>query len=1226
MDPVRLARPVSPAAGSDRIAIAATFTADPIAAPLRFFLDELALPAAVEMLPFGQVFQTLLDPGGALSRAGLAVVLVRLSDLGAAIATAGADLEGALRAAAGRPGAPVLLCFCPPPPGSASTADIEQGVSAALAGVPGVTVVTAAELAALYPVPSPHDAVADALGKLPYTPAFFAALGALAARRWYALTAPPYKVVAVDCDETLWGGVCGEDGATGVRLDPPYLALQRTLLAARDAGLLLCLASKNEEADVDAVFAARPEMLLKPEHVSARRIDWRPKPEGLRSLARELGLGLDAFIFLDDNPVERAAVRAACPEVLTPELPADPAAVPGYLRHLWALDARAGTAEDRARGALYAARSQREAFQREAPTLAAFLEGLALEVDLAPLTPDRVPRAAQLTRRTNQLNTGGRPRSDAELAAALASGAIEGVIADVRDRFGDYGAVGLALFAADGAALRVDTLLLSCRALGRGVEHRILAYLGALAERRGLGRVDVAFAPTAKNRPARDLLDAAFAPLREAAGEGWLYRVPAAEAAAAGALPIAPLLATADEPVPEPAPADPGLRRRVEVLDWIARSSLDPEELRAAVERRGQRARRASGPLVAPRGDLEVTLAAIFAEVLGIAEVGVRDGFFELGGQSVGVVRILSRVRDALGVELGPEVFFAGPTVERLAEAVTGRRAAVAPAADVEALLDLLEGLSASEAEALVGAAPAPVAAAPEGTGGARIGALGVCTCDRPEAIARALDSYLDNHRRHGRSPEVLVTDDSRTPAGRARTRAAIAAVARARGVSVRYAGAAQKVAYVRALVERGIAPEVAGFAVTPELVGGSTIGSNRNALLLDTVGDALFWTDDDTIARLSLPPAPQAGLRFASGSDPADHWFFPDHAAALAAAPPVDGDVLGAHEALLGHGVAALAAGGVDARQADASLLRRLEAPGSTVRLTLHGLVGDTGWGAPFGYWHAPMGYLAMRGPSLSRLAPSAEGYAAATQSREILRVVDRPTLADTAFSMTTFAGVDGRVLVPPLCPVGRVEDVVFCATLWRCLPGAAIGHLPSALRHAPVSTRRFWPGEVTRTAAGVDLCRVITEVIKAADVGASPDPAARLVALGRSLAALGSRPQADYDAFVSARLRASGEALAGWLGERLEADGRAYPWWAADVARYRELLLAAMARDGYDAPLDLDGGRGPSLARAQGRDVVRRFGELLAAWPDLVSVARELRAAGRRLAVPVDQAKDDE
>jgi FkbH-like protein len=1245
MDAVFPPHPLAAPRGVSRIMVAATFTADPVAAPLQFFLDELALPAAVEILPFGQVFQPLLDPAGALAGAALAVVLVRLADLGADLDAAATDLARAVAAAAGRAGAEVLLCFCPPPPGSPSTDALERGVADALAGVPRAAVVTAAALASLYPVAAPHDPTGDALGKLPYTPSFFAALGALAARRWHALAAPPYKVIAVDCDETLWGGVCGEDGPGGVRLDAPYLALQRSLLAAREAGMLLCLASKNDAADVDAVFAARPEMPLRPEHVSARRVDWRPKPEGLRALARELGVGLDAFVFLDDNPVERAAVRAACPEVLTPELPADPAAVPAFLRHLWALDAGAGTAEDRARAALYAARAERAAFEQAAPTLEAFLEGLALQVTLTPLAPDGVARAAQLTRRTNQMNTGAPPFADADLAAALASGALEGVVADVRDRFGDYGAVGLALFAPDGAALHVSTFLLSCRALGRGVEHRLVAHLGDLAARRGLARVDVPVVATAKNRPARDLLDAAFAPFREPAGEGCVYRVPTARAAAARELP----LATPPSPEQEPAPAgsapDADARRRAETLDRIARELSDPERIRAAVDRHGQRARRASAPFLAPRSELEATIAAVFAEVLGVAEVGVHDGFFELGGHSVGMIRVLSRIRDALGVDLGPDVFFAGPTVEQLASAVTARRAGAAPAADVEALLDLLEGLSADEARALVDThtdteAPAPhadrappspaphadraPAPSPAPHAGARIAAIGFCTCDRPEGIARALDSYLDNAARHGRAFDMLVTDDSRTPDGRARTRGAIAAVARTRGVTLRYAGAPQKAAYARALAARGIDPAVARFAVTPEILGGTTIGANRNGLLLDTVGDPIFWTDDDTVARVCLPPEPRAGLRLASGGDAADHWFFSDHAAALAAAPPVDRDAMAQHEALLGRTVADLAADGADRGDADATLRARLDAPGAAVHLSLGGLLGDTGWGAPFGYWHAPMGYLAMRGRSLERLASSAERYATLTQSRQILRVVDRPTLSDTGFSMTTFAGLDNRALTPPVCPVGRVDDIVFCAVLWRCFPRAAIAHVPSALLHAPVTTRRFWAGEMTRTAAGVDFCRVLTEAVKAADAGDADDPATRLRALGRSLTALGAGPQAAYDAFITARLRASGSAFVAWLDDRLAADGRAYPWWAADVTRYRDLLVAAMKRDDHDAPLDLAGGGGAVEARARGREAVRRFGELLSAWPDLVTAARDLRAAGHRLAVPVDEATD--
>ena len=168
-------------------------------------------------------------------------------------------------------------------------------------------------MADLYPVPDYYDPHGDELGHIPYTPAFYAALGTAVARKIHALRRAPYKAIVLDCDGTLWDGVCGEDGPEGVSLDPPRRFLQEFMLAQRDAGMLLCLSSKNNEQDVLETFRANPRMPLQPEHFVARRINWEPKSAHLVSLAGELNLGLDSFIFVDDNPTECAELAGPLP-------------------------------------------------------------------------------------------------------------------------------------------------------------------------------------------------------------------------------------------------------------------------------------------------------------------------------------------------------------------------------------------------------------------------------------------------------------------------------------------------------------------------------------------------------------------------------------------------------------------------------------------------------------------------------------------------------------------------------------------------------------------------------------------------------------------------------------------------------------------------------------------------------------------------------------------------
>ncbi|HXU79513.1 MAG TPA: HAD-IIIC family phosphatase, partial [Methylomirabilota bacterium] len=444
------------------IAVAATFTGEPVAESLEYWFQEFGWPAKVEFAPFNQVFQQLLDPASLLgsNQRGSNVVLVRLEDWltareGGVPADSNPaeldqpmdDLLRAARAFALRSTAPCLICFCPPSSAAAANAALSGAIARAekrleSENIPGVYVVTNDELRRLYPVTQCHDPQADELGKVPYTPEMFTALGTVIARKLHALSRPPFKVIVLDCDQTLWSGVCGEDGAKGIRLEPERRALQDFMRSQRDSGMLLCLCSKNNEADVHEVFQQRLEMPLRREHLAGWRLNWLPKSENLKSLARELRLGLDSFIFVDDNPVECAEVEANCPEVLTLRLPEELGQIQHFLEHCWAFDHLKVTQEDRQRAESYRQNLDRERLRETSTGLADFLAGLDLKVQIKPMEPDQLSRVAQLTQRTNQFNCTTRRRTDGEMALVQS----EVLAISVTDRFGDYGLVGAVIF------------------------------------------------------------------------------------------------------------------------------------------------------------------------------------------------------------------------------------------------------------------------------------------------------------------------------------------------------------------------------------------------------------------------------------------------------------------------------------------------------------------------------------------------------------------------------------------------------------------------------------------------------------------------------------------------------------------------------------------------------------------------------------------------------------
>ena len=334
------------------------------------------------------------------------------------------------------------------------------------------------------------------------------------------------KCIIFDLDNTVWGGVIGEDGIGRIQLgsDAPgnaFVAFQRELVRLWRRGVLLAACSKNNPEDVLPVFERHPEMILKSSHLAAQRINWQPKAANIREIARELNLGLDSLVFLDDNPVERAAVRAELPDVLVPELPTDPSGYRRALLELAALfDTLALTAEDRQRTRLYAEQQARQAMLESVPTggsLDGYLADLGMVVEIEPANDVTLPRIAQLTAKTNQFNLTTRRYTEADIAAFIARG-WRVYTARVRDRFGDNGLTGVAIVVPDGEAWSIDTLLLSCRVMGRGVETALLAQVADEARAAGARALVGDYVPTPKNSVVRGCYEAhGFAPLADTA-------------------------------------------------------------------------------------------------------------------------------------------------------------------------------------------------------------------------------------------------------------------------------------------------------------------------------------------------------------------------------------------------------------------------------------------------------------------------------------------------------------------------------------------------------------------------------------------------------------------------------------------------------------------------------------------------------------------------------------
>jgi FkbH-like protein len=667
------------------IVVSATFVAEPLARPLAFLLEELGLAQAIEFAPYHQVFQELLSPGSAFARnrGGINIALVRLEDYvregGAdacqAVARIADELGAALQRFVSGASAELLLCLLAPSP--TVPAELARAIAAAnaalqarLAGQASIVLLTQDEIERVAGAER-FDAQRDALAHIPFSDSHFASLALALARRIHALRTAAAKVLVLDCDNTLWRGVVGEDGVAGISLSAPYLALQEFALAQQRKGVLLCLASKNSEADVLDVLAQRSEMRLRSTDVVAHRINWLPKAGNLRSLAAELNLGLDSFVFMDDNPLECAQMRAELPEMVTLQVPAEDA-IAQWLDHVWNFDKLATTDEDAKRTQMYRENAARRTLESGASDIGEFLAALDLQIDIAAPSDDEWERIAQLTQRTNQFNCSTRRRSVAELKALQAQGA-QLLRVRVRDRFGDYGLVGVMIAQARGTALGVDSFMLSCRVLGRGVEHAMLRHLGERASALGLACVDLELISSARNEPARAFADSVASVWAQPDADGCHYAIPLAQALAIAYQPghdpeaVTQARLGDERKVSTTTNTSAGTPERSQRYTRLSTVLVSGQALLREIDRIGRLPRALRTPASAATSTLELRLKELWEEVLGIDGLGVEDDYFALGGTSLQSVKLFAQIEQRFGVPLRLTTILAASTVRALA-------------------------------------------------------------------------------------------------------------------------------------------------------------------------------------------------------------------------------------------------------------------------------------------------------------------------------------------------------------------------------------------------------------------------------------------------------------------------------------------------------------------------------------------------------------------------------
>jgi FkbH-like protein len=670
------------------LVVAATFVADPIQSVLQHWARKLETTLSVSFAPYGQVVQQLLDHESILSRNedGINILLVRCedwarsltdrpdSDVEQVVRRASADLADAVRSATARSASATVVVLCPPSGRIRKRLleDAEESLARMLV-LPRTTVVRPQDIEALYPIVTSYDAVADAGGHIPYSPEYFTALGTYLVRLVVGLRRPPVKALVVDCDNTLWNGICGEGGESDrVDVDRGSAELQQFLVDQTRRGALICLCSKNNESDVWEAFEKNAAMPLKRSDIVAWRINWKRKSENLAELAAELNIGIESMAFLDDSAVECAEVSLAHPTVLSLELPEDRGCFGKFLKHVWELDRFVVTGEDRDRRAMYQQESHRERLRTTSLTFDEFLENMGIEVEVRLADAADVPRIAQLTSRTNQFNTTVLRQTEAALHRLLQDRASSCFAVRVRDNFGDYGLVGFVLVEWRSDVAVVQSFILSCRTLGRAVEHRVLSFVARVAAERGVDRLELRFVATAKNEPARAFLDSLGAEVVRKDSDASYSLSAAAASEVRWDTKASPARVPQRGPNRDGSVATPANLRAVPddrsalSRDIALRHSVD--EIRGWMQMTSDR--RPDSPCVHPTDKLESVLSGVWKRILRLNALGIDDDVLELGASSIDIVQVSSELYRLLEVEVPVTILFDAPTVAQQARAL----------------------------------------------------------------------------------------------------------------------------------------------------------------------------------------------------------------------------------------------------------------------------------------------------------------------------------------------------------------------------------------------------------------------------------------------------------------------------------------------------------------------------------------------------------------------------
>jgi FkbH-like protein len=502
------------------------------------------------------------------------------------------------------------------------------------------------------------------MAKIPFSDAFIPLYADHVSRTLAALRGKSRRCLILDLDNTLWGGVIGDDGLEHIKIgqgDPTgeaYLSVQQLALDLRARGIVLAVCSKNEDEIARSPFQKHTEMLLKEGHIAVFQANWRDKATNIKAIAEELSLGLDAFVFLDDNPSERLLIRQTLPEVAVPELPADPALYSRTLAAAGYFEAVAFSEDDLRRADFYQDNARRVSLQNQAGDLESYLASLAMEITFQPFDQTGRARIAQLINKSNQFNLTTKRYTEAQVAAMQDDPAYFTLQIRLSDTFGDNGMISVIICRrATKEAWEIDTWLMSCRVLGRRVENMALLAILEQAKKEGVRKLIGTYVPTDRNKLVQEhYAKLGFQVVQTENGIS-TYELDVNSAVVQGA-PMTVKHIEADRTEPGSKNASPVTGPAQEAF-VCASSQPQPQQ---GVE---------------PSNEVEAELLRIWKEVLDRDKISVQDDFFEVGGDSLHAVRLMFEIEKTFGQPFDISTLMSHPTIEAFGKLLRPVKAAV---------------------------------------------------------------------------------------------------------------------------------------------------------------------------------------------------------------------------------------------------------------------------------------------------------------------------------------------------------------------------------------------------------------------------------------------------------------------------------------------------------------------------------------------------------------------